>query len=383
MLTVLSVFGTRPEALKMAPVVQELERRSDRIRSIVCVTAQHRQMLDQVIRLFDIRPDFDLDVMQRDQTLSQVTASVIQRLDPVVKQTRPDWILVQGDTTTVMAASLVAFYHGVRIGHVEAGLRTFDKHRPFPEEINRRITDVMADLCFAPTEWSRRNLLKEGVPDSQIRVTGNTIIDALLQVQAKEYRWDDGPLAGVPRDKRLVLITAHRRESFGERFRDLCLAIKALSVRYARDCHFVYPVHPNPNVRTPVEEILSGRENISLIEPLEYLPLVHLMKRSTVVLTDSGGIQEEAPSLGVPVLVLRDKTERPEGVEAGTARLVGTDQQRIVAEVSRLLDDAAEHSRMAKAVNPYGDGLAATRIVEALVRMTDEPAPAEAALSVQ
>jgi UDP-N-acetylglucosamine 2-epimerase (non-hydrolysing) len=383
MLTVLSVFGTRPEALKMAPVVQELERRRDRIRSIVCVTAQHRQMLDQVIRLFDIRPDFDLDVMQPDQTLSQVTASVIQRLDPVVTETRPDWILVQGDTTTVMAASLVAFYHGVRIGHVEAGLRTFDKHRPFPEEINRRITDVMADLCFAPTEWSRRNLLMEGVPESQICVTGNTIIDALLLVQAKEYRWEEGPLAAVPRHKRLVLITAHRRESFGQKFKDLCLAIKALSVRYEHDCHFVYPVHPNPNVRTPVEAILSGRPNISLIEPLEYLPLVHLMKRSAVILTDSGGIQEEAPSLGVPVLVLRDKTERPEGVEAGTARLVGTDQQRIVAEVSRLLDDSVEHSRMARAVNPYGDGLAAVRIVDALVRTMDNAAVAEAALSAQ
>jgi UDP-N-acetylglucosamine 2-epimerase (non-hydrolysing) len=375
MLTVLSIFGTRPEALKMAPVVQQLERRSTHLRSIVCVTAQHRQMLDQVNTLFGIQPDFDLDVMLPNQTLSQVTSSVIQRLEPIVKQTRPDWILIQGDTTTVMAASLVGFYHGVKIGHVEAGLRTYDKQRPFPEEINRRIADVVADLCFAPTERARQNLLREGVPDGQIRLTGNTVIDTLLQVQALDYDWNSGPLAAIPRDKRLVLITAHRRESFGTPFEDLCFAIESLAARYD-DCHFVYPVHLNPNVRKPVEAILSGHRNISLIEPLDYLPLVHLMKHSTLILTDSGGIQEEAPSLGVPVLVLREETERPEGVQAGAARLVGTNPSLIVAESTRLLDDADAHTRMSRVQNPYGDGRAAVRIVDALMETIAEPVTA-------
>jgi UDP-N-acetylglucosamine 2-epimerase (non-hydrolysing) len=366
MLTVLSIFGTRPEAIKMAPVVRALARRGGSVRSLVCVTAQHRQMLDQVLDVFAIRPDADLDVMRPDQGLSQLTASVIEKLDPVVKSMRPDWILVQGDTTTVMAASLVAFYNRVRVGHVEAGLRTFDKHNPFPEEINRRVTDVVTDLCFAPTEGSRQNLLREGVPDAAIRVTGNTVIDALLEIQSRDYAWQDGPLAAVPRDRRLVLITAHRRETFGAKLLDLLAAIRQLADRHAGDCHFVYPVHPNPNVRGPVHEALGGHPNVTLLEPLDYVPLVHLMKHSTLILTDSGGIQEEAPALGVPVLVLRDVTERPEGVAAGTARLVGTDTARVVGEASRLLDDAAAHATMAKAVNPYGDGHAAERIVDAL-----------------
>jgi len=372
MLTVLSIFGTRPEALKMAPVVQQLERHPQRIRSLVCVTAQHRQMLDQVLELFAITPDFDLDLMKPNQTLSQITASVIERLAPVVSDTKPDWILVQGDTTTVMAASLVGFYHKVRIGHVEAGLRTFDKYGPFPEEINRRIADAIADLCFVPTERARQNLLAEGVSDRQIRLTGNTVIDALLQVQAAAYCWEDGPLADVPRDRRLVLVTAHRRESFGQRFQDLCGAIKTLSERYD-DCHFVYPVHPNPNVQGPAHAILGGQRNISLIQPLDYLPLVHLMKACRLILTDSGGIQEEAPSLGVPVLVLREETERPEGVEAGAARLVGTDPARIIGEATRLLDDPEEHRKMSTVRNPYGDGHAAERIVDALIESTGEP----------
>lgn len=356
----------------MAPVVQQLERHPERIRSIVCVTAQHRQMLDQVLDLFAIRPDFDLDLMKPNQTLSQITASVIERLAPVILETKPDWILVQGDTTTVMAASLVGFYHKVRIGHVEAGLRTFDKYGPFPEEINRRIADVIADLCFVPTERARQNLLAEGVADRQIRLTGNTVIDALLQVRSADYRWEDGPLAGVPRDRRLVLVTAHRRESFGQKLHDVCTAIKTLAERYA-DCHFVYPVHPNPNVQTPAYDILSRQSNISLIQPLDYLPLVHLMKSCRLILTDSGGIQEEAPSLGVPVLVLREETERPEGVEAGAARLVGTNQGRIIAEASRLLEDAEEHRKMSTVRNPYGDGHAAARIVEALIEPTGGP----------
>lgn len=372
MQTVLTVFGTRPEALKMAPVVLELERRREHVRSVVCVTAQHRDMLDQVTALFGLRPDFDLDVMRANQSLSQVTAAVIERLDPVVRETKPDWILVQGDTTTAMAASLVGFYHHARVGHVEAGLRTFNKHRPFPEEMNRRIADLIADLCFVPTDRARRNLLTEGIPDQQIRVTGNTVIDALLQVQAREYRWEDGPLAVVPRDKTLVLVTAHRRESFGDGLKDLCQAIKSLAERYEH-CHFVYPVHPNPNVRTPVEAILSRCRNISLLAPLDYLPLVHLMKRARLILTDSGGIQEEAPSLGVPVLVLREETERPEGIEAGTARLVGTSPSRIIAEAGRLLDDDDEHEKMARVRNPYGDGRASIRIVDALIGSIPEP----------
>ena len=368
MLTVLSVFGTRPEAIKMAPVVQQLKQHSQQIRPLVCVTAQHRQMLDQVLQLFDITPDFDLNLMRPNQTLSQITAAVIQQLDPVMRDVQPDWVLVQGDTTTVMAASLVAFYHRVKVGHVEAGLRTGNKYQPFPEEINRRVTDVLADLFFTPTDWSRQNLLKEGVPDAAIKVTGNTVIDALLQVAAQTYDWASGPLAGIPQNKRLVTITAHRRESFGEPFEQLCLAIKTLAERYAGDCHFVYPVHLNPNVQEPVYKILGEQANISLIEPLDYLPLVQLMKRSTLILTDSGGIQEEAPSLGVPVLVLRETTERPEAIKVGTAKLVGTNGTKIVGEATRLLDDAQAHAQMSQVANPYGDGQAARRIVEAVLK---------------
>ncbi len=372
MLTTLSIFGTRPEAIKMAPVVQQLRRFPNQIRSVVCVTAQHRQMLDQVLGLFKIQPDYDLNLMRPDQSLSQITSTVIQNLDSVVREIKPDWVLVQGDTTTVMAASLVAFYHHVRIGHVEAGLRTHNKHQPFPEEINRRITDVLADLFFAPTEWARQNLLREHIANTAIHVTGNTVIDALLQVAAKNYSWADGPLAGIPRDKRLVLITAHRRENFGQPFIELCLAIKDLAQRYQQDCHFVYPVHLNPNVQKPVYEILNGQKNISLIEPLDYLPLVQLMKHTTLILTDSGGIQEEAPSLGVPVLVLRETTERPEAIEAGTARLVGANRVRIVTEASHLLDNDEAYEQMSRTVNPYGDGQAAQRIVDALINYTNE-----------
>jgi UDP-N-acetylglucosamine 2-epimerase (non-hydrolysing) len=367
MLTILSIFGTRPEAIKMAPVVEQLNQYPEQIRSVVCVTAQHRHMLDQVLNLFDIRPDYDLNLMCPNQSLAQITAAVLQELDPVIQAIQPDWVLVQGDTTTVMAAALVAFYHRVKVGHVEAGLRTHDKYRPFPEEINRRIADVMADLFFAPTQRARQNLLKEGAPDAAIRVTGNTVIDALLQVATKDYQWAEGPLADLPPDKRLILITAHRRESFGQPFRNLCLAIRDLAQRYRQECHFVYPVHLNPNVQQPVYEILGREDNISLIEPLDYLPLVQLMKRSALILTDSGGIQEEAPSLGVPVLVLRETTERPEAIEAGAARLVGLDRSRIVQEATQLLDNPQAHAQMAQVVNPYGDGRAAQRIVAAIL----------------
>ncbi len=350
----------------MAPVVQELQRRPDLIAPIVCSTGQHRQMLDQVLELFAISPDYELDVMEPDQTLSRLTANLILGLDGVIAREQPDWVLAQGDTTTVLAASLVAYYHGARFGHVEAGLRTGDKRRPFPEEINRRLADVMSDLYFCPTERSRRTLLAEGVTDSSIRVTGNTVIDALKQVAAQEYDWSSGPLAMLPKNQDCVLITAHRRESFGEPFRDLCLAIRDLAQRFPFAL-FVYPVHLNPNVQAPVMEILSGSANVYLLEPLDYLSLVQLMKRSILILTDSGGIQEEAPGLRVPALVMRDTTERPEGIDAGVVKLVGTDRLRIVEEASNLLSDASARTKMATGENPYGDGFAAARIVDALI----------------
>ncbi len=368
MLTVLSVLGTRPEAIKMAPVIKELSRFSDHVRSVICSVGQHREMLDQVLSLFHIKPDYDLNLMQPDQSLSQLTASLLTGLDPVVAEVKPDWILAQGDTTTVFVAGMIAFYHGVRFGHVEAGLRTGDKRRPFPEEINRRVADIVADVYFAPTETARQALVREGCLQRDIYVTGNTVIDALNDVASREYDWGSGPLAGLPSDRRLVLITAHRRESFGDPFRQLCLAIRDLALGFADDgVHFVYPVHLNPRVRQPVNDLLSGLPNVSLIEPLDYLSLVHLMKRSTLVLTDSGGIQEEAPGLQVPVLVMRDTTERPEGIAAGVVRLVGTQRSRIVTETEKLLSDPIAHAAMAGGANPYGDGKAAARIVSIML----------------
>lgn len=370
-MTILSIVGTRPEAIKMAPVIQALARYPEYFHSVLCVTAQHRQMLDQVLELFSLRPDYDLNLMRPDQSLSCLTADLCAGLDPVIREVRPDWVLAQGDTTTVLVAGLVAFYHRVRFGHIEAGLRTQDRCQPFPEEINRRLADLLADIHFAPTEFARRALLAEGCPARNIFVTGNTVIDALLEVAAREYDWSCGPLAALPRKGRLVLITAHRRESFGEPLRQLCLAVRQLAGMFADDgVHFVYPVHLNPNVRQPVQDILSGVANLSLLEPLDYLSLVHLMKRSSLILTDSGGIQEEAPSFGVPVLLMRDKTERPEGVEAGAVRLVGTRQERIVAEAGRILRDPAARTAMAARRNPYGDGRAAARIVSILLEHT-------------
>jgi UDP-N-acetylglucosamine 2-epimerase (non-hydrolysing) len=367
-ITVLSIIGTRPEAIKMAPVIKELERFSGEIRSVVCSTGQHRQMLDQVLQLFAITPDLDLGLMTHDQGLAQLTARLFTGLDDVLAETRPDVVLAQGDTTTVLVAALVAYYRGIPFGHVEAGLRTGDRRRPFPEEINRRLADAVTDLYFAPTERSRQALLREGFADRDIFVTGNTVIDALLDVAGREdYDWAGGPLASLPEDGRYVLITAHRRESFGEQFRQLCLAIRDLAQRFGRDgLHFVYPVHLNPNVRKPVGEILGEVPNVTLIEPVDYFSLVQLMKRAKLILTDSGGIQEEAPSLGVPVLVMRDTTERPEGIEAGVVRLVGTHRERIVAEATRLLTDPEAHAAMATPANPYGDGQAARRIVRIL-----------------
>lgn len=357
----------------MAPVIKELEKYPDEIQSVVCATAQHREMLDQVLTVFDLQPDYDLDVMLPGQTLSQLTANILTHLDQVVAQERPDWVLVQGDTTTVMVASLVAYYHRVWLGHVEAGLRTNDKWQPYPEEINRRLTDVLADFCFVPTESSRQNLLREGVPDQTIVVTGNTVIDALLMT-IRRLRQEEGPSQQWSSNgRRLILVTAHRRENFGQPLIRVCRALAKIATRYPSKVQLVYPVHPNPNVLGPVHKMLGDIPNITLTEPLGYYDFVRLMSEAYLILTDSGGLQEEAPSLGVPVLVLREVTERPEGVAAGTARMVGTSCQRIVEETAVLLDDGEIYERMARAVNPYGDGRASQRIVAALLGRPIKP----------
>ncbi len=361
---VLSVIGTRPEAVKMAPVVQHL-RQTPGIESLVCVTAQHREMLDQVLNLFDIIPDVDLDLMQPNQSLAQITAAIFTHLDPVLADLRPDWILAQGDTTTVMATALLAYYHRLKFGHVEAGLRTGDKFQPFPEEINRRVAAVAADLHFAPTEWSKQNLLSENIPAERILVTGNPVIDALKQVAEKPMPEEITQLLATIGNRPLALVTAHRRENFGQPLENICDALKTL----AEDggLHIVYPVHLNPNVQNTVYPRLGKIPNITLLPPLDYLPMVHLMKHSTLVLTDSGGLQEEAPGLGVPVLVLRAVTERPEGVAAGTVKLVGTETAQIVAAARQLLENPAEYAKMAQSANPYGDGHAAEQIVQGIL----------------
>ncbi|MBN1305230.1 MAG: UDP-N-acetylglucosamine 2-epimerase (non-hydrolyzing) [Anaerolineales bacterium] len=365
---VLSVFGTRPEAVKMAPVVRELAN-TPGIDSRVCVTAQHRQMLDQVLDLFDITPDIDLDLMRPDQSLAQLSAAILTNLDPILSDLKPDWILAQGDTTTVAITSLLAYYHKIRFGHVEAGLRTHNKYAPFPEEINRRIAGVTADLHFAPTDWSRQNLLKEGIPDASIKVTGNPVIDALHRVAGQpepaELTTLLSRLGITAGEKRLVLVTVHRRENFGRPLEQICAAFSRLAAR--GDLELVYPVHLNPNVQEPVYRLLDGVPHITLLPPQDYLPLVHMQKHAALVLTDSGGIQEEAPAFGVPTLVLREVTERPEGVEAGTLKLVGTDAARIVTEAVNLLDSPAAYQAMSQAANPFGDGQAAGRIVAALL----------------
>jgi UDP-N-acetylglucosamine 2-epimerase (non-hydrolysing) len=380
-LHVLSVFGTRPEAVKMAPVVKSLAH-TPGIDSLVCVTAQHRQMLDQVLGLFDIVPDVDLDLMQPDQSLANLTADIFTHLDPVLADLTPDWVLVQGDTTTVMASSLAAYYRHIRVGHVEAGLRTNDKWQPFPEEINRRVASVVTDLHFAPTEWSRQNLLRENIPSEQIVVTGNPVIDALYSVVKMPptqavlelftsmdipYRSSDAVPATTLGSPRLILVTAHRRENFGQPLENICLALKKLAESYGDGIRIVYPVHLNPNVQEPVYRLLSDIPNIFLLAPLDYLPMVHLMKHASLVLTDSGGLQEEAPAFGIPVLVMRAVTERPEGVSAGTVRLVGTDTEQIYNQSRYLLDDPRAYAVMAHAINPYGDGKAAMRIVDAIL----------------
>lgn len=362
---ILSIIGTRPEAVKMAPVIQQLAR-TPGVESLVCVTAQHREMLDQVLGLFGIRPNVDLNLMQPDQSLAQITAAIFTHLDPVLRDMQPDWVLAQGDTTTVMATALLTYYQRIKFGHIEAGLRTGDKFQPFPEEINRRVATVAADLHFAPTETSKQNLLKENVPAGQIVVTGNPVIDALKWVAEKKPPFEINRLLDELGDSRLILVTAHRRENFGQPLKNICLALKLLAETYD-DLQIVYPVHLNPNVQNIVYPLLEKVPNIMLLPPLDYLPMVHLMKHARIVLTDSGGLQEEAPGLGVPVLVLREVTERPEGLAAGTVRLVGANTVKIVAETKRLLDSPTEHAKMAQAVNPYGDGHAAERIVQAIL----------------
>lgn len=369
-LRVLSIFGTRPEAVKMAPVVKTLAATAG-IESLVCVTAQHREMLDQVLDLFDIQPDVDLNLMRPAQTLAELTASIFTHLDPVLRDLRPDWVLVQGDTTTVMSAALLSYYHRIRIGHVEAGLRTGDKWQPFPEEINRRVAGVVADLHFAPTEHSRQNLLAEGVPDANILVTGNPVIDALQEIVRRQAPPEAAQLLAEkdirPGGRELVLVTAHRRENFDQPLENICQALRELAEIYPQRLELVYPVHLNPNVQYPVHRLLADVPNITLLPPLPYLPLVHLMKHCKLVLTDSGGIQEEATALGVPTLVLREVTERPEGVEAGVLKLVGTDRERIVSSARHLLEDEAAYQAVAAAKNPFGDGHAAERIAAALL----------------
>jgi len=367
---ILSVFGTRPEAVKMAPVVKQLAQTSG-VDSRVCVTAQHRQMLDRVLHLFDIQPDYDLDLMREDQSLAELSAAIFTHLDPVFIEFKPDWVLVQGDTTTVTITSLLAYYRRIRVGHVEAGLRMHDKWQPFPEEVNRRVAGVVADYHFAPTEQARQNLLREGILEESISVTGNPVIDALHLVAEQPTPQEIQDLLGelaveAPSSNRsLVLVTAHRRENFGQPLENICRALKDLAAR--GDVEIIYPVHLNPNVQEPVRRILGDAPHVTLLPPLDYLSLVHLQKRARIILTDSGGIQEEAPAFGVPVLVLREVTERPEGIEAGVLKLVGTETANIVREAQRLLEDPTAHAEMAKAVNPFGDGHAAGRIIEKLM----------------
>jgi UDP-N-acetylglucosamine 2-epimerase (non-hydrolysing) len=368
---ILTIIGTRPEAIKLAPVVRELERRPDQFVSHICVTAQHRGMLDQPLALFDITPDYDLNIMSAGQTLAEVTARAIEGLDRVLIQAQPNLVLIQGDTTTAFCGALAGYYHRIPVGHIEAGLRTGNKYAPFPEEINRRLVGRIADWHFAPTEHARQGLLRENVPDSNVFVTGNTVIDSLLwvreRVRAARPELPEGVKESVD-SHRIVLVTGHRRESFGQGFENICRAIREVADAFPM-VTFIYPVHLNPHVREPVNRVLGGHPRIHLIEPMTYEPFVWLMDRAEIVLTDSGGVQEEAPSLGKPVLVMRETTERPEGVMAGNARLVGVHKERIVSELTQLLLEPDQCAAMARVSNPYGDGRAAERIVELLAKV--------------
>jgi UDP-N-acetylglucosamine 2-epimerase (non-hydrolysing) len=360
---VMTVFGTRPEAIKLAPVILELENHPDRFESLVCVTAQHREMLDQVLEWFEVKPHYDLDLMQPDQGLAQFASRALSAVSELLQEARPDLVLVQGDTTTVMMAALAAFYQHIPVGHVEAGLRTRNPYNPFPEEINRRVAGVLATFHFAPTERAAAALRSEQVPEENVFITGNTVVDALLMTVRRKVNLE---LDFNPDGRRLILVTAHRRESFGVQFESICLALRDLAERNA-DVDIVYPVHLNPNVRKPVARILAGQPRVHLLEPMRYEQFVHLMANAYLILTDSGGIQEEAPVLGKPALVMRETTERSEATEAGTARLVGTDRQRIVYEVERVLSDEEQYRAMARAGSPFGDGHAAERIVNVLI----------------
>lgn len=384
MKNIMLVFGTRPEAIKMAPLVKEFHKHPDTFKTTVCVTGQHRQMLDQVLEIFDIKPDYDLNIMKQGQDLYDVTARVLTGMRDVLTEVKPDVVLVHGDTTTSTAAALASFYQQIPVGHVEAGLRTHNIYSPWPEEMNRQITGRIATYNFAPTSLSKDNLISEGVAPEKIYVTGNTVIDALywvidkikntpkLNIQLKNILAESGYNTDrLDNGRKLVLITGHRRENFGDGFISMCQAIKTLTEKYP-DVDFVYPMHLNPNVRKPIHQVfgenLNGLDNMFFIEPLEYLSFVYLMEKSTIVLTDSGGIQEEAPGLGKPVLVMRDTTERPEALDAGTVKLVGTDFDKIVYEVSALLDDQNYYNQMSHAVNPYGDGMACNRIIKTMIK---------------
>jgi UDP-N-acetylglucosamine 2-epimerase (non-hydrolysing) len=371
---IMVIFGTRPEAIKLAPVIRELKTCGSECKTLICITAQHREMLDQVLRLFEITPDYDLDIMHYNQDLFDVTIKSLDGLKRILEVSQPNLVVVQGDTTTTFAASLAAYYCKIPIAHVEAGLRTHNKYQPFPEEKNRHLTTVLADYHFAPTEWAKSNLLRENISEEKVWVTGNTVIDALLFINSRHQKqdvqrhwlnyfkekWD---ISLSKNNQKVILVTGHRRESFGEGFKNICLALSEI-VERRKDVTIIYPVHLNPNVQAPVKSILGNKSNIRLIEPLEYEPFVFLMNHSCIILTDSGGIQEEAPSLGKPVLVMRNVTERPEGIEAGSVKLVGTNKSEIVSETIELLDNPVSHEKMSKAINPYGDGLAALRIVD-------------------
>lgn len=361
------VFGTRPEAIKLCPLIIALKKRPDKFHTVTCVTAQHREMLDQVLTIFDVKPDHDLNLMKTDQTLFHITTSVLTMLDTILKDACIEMVIVQGDTTTTFASALAAYYNRITVGHVEAGLRTWDKYAPYPEEMNRKLTTALADIHFAPTAQNKRNLVAEGVPEEKIIITGNTVIDALMMVREKirNEKKEFSQLSGIDFNKKLILVTGHRRESFGQGFIDLCNALKDIAFSNP-GVEVVYPVHLNPNVKKPVHSILSGLSNVKLLEPLEYEPFVYLLDHSYFVITDSGGIQEEAPSLGKPVLVTRDKSERPEALATGAVKLVGTCRDKIVSESQRILSDLEIYQKMSIVQNPYGDGHACERIIEAL-----------------
>jgi len=364
---VMTVFGTRPEAIKMAPIVLELQKHPDKITPVVAVTAQHREMLDQVLGLFNITPDYDLDIMAQGQTLFDITSKAMMGLDKVLEQEKPDIVLVHGDTTTTFAGALAAYYHQTTVGHVEAGLRTHDKYSPFPEEMNRKLTGCIADLNFAPTETSEGNLLAENVKPESIFVTGNTVIDALHHTVKDDFQFADDLLQNIDfENKRIILVTTHRRENLGEPMRHVYKALRQLTEEFA-DVEVVFPVHKNPKVREVVQEELGGLAKVHLIDPLDYEPFANLMHKAHLILTDSGGVQEEAPALGKPVLVLRDTTERPEAVAAGTVKLIGTDRDVVYQEAKKLLTDERAYNRMAESVNPYGDGKASERIIQAIL----------------